>query len=350
MPVATPNVLIIRRRYLGDVVLLGSLLRNLRLHWPQARLTVLVEPRFADVVALHPDANAVLLLPEGVGQWFGFVRELRGARFTHVLDLDNSDKTAVIARLSGAPVRVGLHHGIHALKFGAAYTHVVHDSTELHENRPITEYYLRALEPLGVPVAARDIQLRPRAEDIAAARALAGGGGRVLLVHPGSRSAMRIWPAERFAAVCDFAQDELDLQVVLIGGPAEAELLAEIRGHARTHLLSPPGALPIGRFAALAQLSAAFLCHDSGPMHVAAGVGTPVIALYGSQNAALFRPMGQCHTLLQPPLPCANCVAPGRCLPDDSYKNLCVQNITLDRVKAAVRSALRPRPPTSETR
>jgi heptosyltransferase-3 len=318
MSAAAPNILIIRRRYLGDVVLLGSLLRNLRLHWPQARLTVLVEPRFAEVLTLNPDANSVLFLPERTGQWLGF----RRARFTHVLDLDNSDKTAAVARLSGAPIRVGLHHGIHRLKLGFAYNRVVHDPTELHENRPITEYYLRALEPLEVPLTTREIRLVPREKDLAAARSFAGGSAaRVLLVHPGSRSPMRIWPAERFAAICDYAQDELGAQVVLIGGPGETEVIEQIR--------------------------AAFLCHDSGPMHVAAGVGTRVIALYGSQNAALFRPIGEGHILLQPPLPCATCVAPDRCVRDDSYKNLCVQNISIERVKAAVRTAL---VTTSETR
>lgn len=338
---SAPRILVIRRRYLGDIVLLGSLLRNLRLHWPDAHLAVAVEPRFAEVLALNPDVNATLPLPARLGQWWGFLRTVRGSRFTHVLDLDNTEKTAAIARLSGAKTRVALHHGIHALKLRLAYTHVVHDPTESHENRLIPDYYLLALQPLGVPVATREIRLVPRAADLAAIRPLVGAAGRVLLVHPGSRSAMRIWPAERFAAVCDYAQDELGLQVVLVGGPAEAALVAEIKKHARTHLLTPPGALPIGRFAALASLSDAFLCHDSGPMHVAAAVGTRVIALYGSQNIALFQPMGEGHTLLQPPLPCATCVAPERCVPADSYKNLCVRNIAVERVKAAVAAAIR---------
>jgi ADP-heptose:LPS heptosyltransferase len=338
MSADAPRVLVIRRRYLGDIVLLGSVLRNLRLHWPAAHLSVLVEPRFAEVLALNPEVNSTLNLPASLGEWPGFLRALRRARFTHVLDLDNSDKTAVISRLSGAKIRVGLHHGVHRLKLGGAYTHVMHDPGELHETRPITEYYLRALEPLGVPVVTREVRLVPRESDLAAARALAGAGGRILLVHPGSRSAMRIWPAARFAAVCDYAQDELGLQVVLVGGPAEADLVTEIRGLARTHILTPPGALPLGRFAALAHLSDAFLCHDSGPMHVAAAVGSRVIALYGSQNAALFRPVGDGHTLLQPPLPCVTCVAPGRCVVEDSYQNLCVQNIPPERVKIALGS------------
>jgi ADP-heptose:LPS heptosyltransferase len=338
---AAPRILIIRRRYLGDIVLLGSLLRNLRLKWPDAHLTVLVEPRFADVLRMNPDANAVLLLPRAAREWPRFLREIRAAKFTHVLDLDNTEKTAFIARVSGAPVRVVLHHGTHALKWRALYTDPVYDAETLHETRPITEYYLRALEPLGVPVQTREIRLQPRDEDVTELRRWVGARPRVLLVHPGSRSAMRVWPAERFAEVIDFAQDELDAQVILTGGPADEPLLAAVRERVQTHLLNLPANLPIGGFAALAKLSHALLCHDSGPMHVAAAVGTPVIAIYGSQNAQLFRPMGDGHIVLQPPLPCETCVAPEKCVREDSYKNLCVRNVTAERVKEAVRSKLR---------
>jgi ADP-heptose:LPS heptosyltransferase len=337
----SPHILVIRRRYLGDVVLLGSLLRNLRLHRPQAKLAVLVEARFADVLALNPDVDSTLRLPAGLGEWPRFLRALRAARFTHVLDLDNTEKTAAIARLSGAAQRLALHHGGRRVRFRAAYTNFVHDSPAEHEARPITDYYLRVLEPLGVPLATREIRLAVADAAVAEARRFIGASPRVLLVHPGSRSAMRIWPAERFAAVCDFAQDQLDAQAVLVGGPGDETLLAEIRGHARTHLFMPPGPMPIARFAALAKASSVLLCHDSGPMHVAAAVGTRVIALYGSQNAALFRPMGEGHVLLQPPLPCTNCVAPDRCIPGDSYRNLCVRHLSVERVNAAVQIALR---------
>jgi ADP-heptose:LPS heptosyltransferase len=340
MTARVPHFLVIRRRYLGDIVLLGSLLHNLRLHWPAAQFTVLTEPAYAGLLALNPDNVQPLLLPPGLGAWPGFLRTLRRAHFTHVLDLDNTEKTAAIALLSGASLRVGLHHGIHRLKLRAAYTHVVHDPTELHETRPITEYYLRALEPLGVPVLTREIRLVPRSDDLAAMARLVGAAGKILLVHPGTRSAYRLWPVEQFAAVCDFAQDALGAQVVLTGGPGDATALAAIRRHARTHLLPLPDTLPIGRFAALAKLASAVLCHDSGPMHVAAATGARVIALYGSQNAVLFRPPGENHLLLQPPLPCAACVAPGQCMPGDSYKNFCVRLVDPSRVRSALRAAL----------
>jgi lipopolysaccharide heptosyltransferase II len=341
---AAHRILIIRRRYLGDIVLLGSLVRNLRLYWANAHLGVLVERRFADLLAMNPDVNTTFTLPQKLAQWPRFLRQVRRERFTDVLDLDNTEKTALVARLSGAPKRVVLHHGGHGVKLRAAYTDVVHDPNERHEAHPITDYYLRALEPLGVPVTTREIRLEPDAQEVAALRRFVGASNRVLLIHPGSRSPMRVWPAGRFAAIIDFAQDQLGAQVILVGGPTDEPILAEIRQHVRTHLLTLPGPLPIGRFAALARISHALLCHDSGPMHVAAAVGTPVIAIYGSQNATLFQPMGAGHTLLQPPLPCATCVAPERCVAGDSYRNLCVQNVTLERVREAVRAKLATNP------
>ncbi len=339
-PQNAPRILIIRRRYLGDVVLLGALLRNLRLHWPGAVLAVLVEPGFAEALSLNTDVDQVIPTPAGVRAFPGFMRAVRNARFTHVLDLDNTEQTALVARLSGADVRVGLHHGSLRLKLPFAYTHRVHDPADRHETSPLSEYYLRALDPLGVPVASRDIRLEPHEADVLALRRFVGASSRVLLVHPGSRSPSRLWPAERFATVIDHAQDELDAQVILTGGPADAAILDAIRQRVRTHLLNPPGPASLFQFAALARLSDAVLCHDSGPMHVAAAVGTPVIALYGSQNVMLFRPAGPRHTVLQPPLPCTSCVAPQECDPSDSYRSQCVRNISVDRVIDAVTATL----------
>src|SRR5579872_2855095 len=108
-----PHLLVIRRRSLRDIVLLGSVFRNLRLHWPNAQLAALVEPRFADALAMNSDVDTTLKLPGGLGEWLRFVRTFRTAGFTHVIDLDNTEKTAAIARWSGAPIRVALHHGNH---------------------------------------------------------------------------------------------------------------------------------------------------------------------------------------------------------------------------------------------
>jgi ADP-heptose:LPS heptosyltransferase len=342
-----PRILVIRRRYLGDIVLLGSLFRNLRLHWPQARLTALVEPSYTEVLALNPDVDAVLPLPRsgaGLGTWWRVLGALRGGRFTHVFNLDNVPKAALLARWTGAPFRAGLLYELpHRLNF--LYTHRVVDRPEEHERSPISEYYLKILSTAGVPIVTREIRLVPRAPDLAFARALLESKiespkSKILLVHPGSRSVYRLWPAERFAAVCDRTQRELDTPVLLVGGPGEQTMLAEIQRHARTRPAFVTEPLSVGRFAALAQLCPLLLCHDSGPMHLAAAVGTPVVALLGSQNPVLFAPSGAGHTVLQPPLPCTACIAPDRCVPGDSYRNFCVRNITADTVWTALRRQL----------
>jgi heptosyltransferase-3 len=330
------HVLVIRRRYLGDLVLLGAFLRNLRLHWPAGRIAVLAESAYAGVLALNPDVDTVLTMPRGAAAWPGFALNLWRQGFTHVFNLDNTEGTALLSRASGAGFRLGLHHGGYRLKLRGCYTHAVNDPDELHESRPITEYYLTALAAAGVPLASREVRLVPRPADLEKWGRYVGGGGRVLLVHPGSRSPWRLWPAERFASICDRAQDELGAQVVLVGGPNDQAAVEAIRRLAKSHLLTLQEPMSIPRFAALARLSALMLCHDSGPMHVAAAVGTPVVALYGSQNAVLFRPAGDRHILVQPPLPCTDCVAPDRCVPSDSYRNLCVRRNAVETVFAAV--------------
>jgi len=198
---AAPRVLVIRRRYLGDIVLLGALLRNLRLHWPKAHLAVLVETQYADVVRLNPDANATILLPKQASAfkgWARLVKALRSSRFTHVLDLDNTGKTAVLTRLTGAKMRIALLHELPA-RLPRCYTHRVIDPPELHENRSISDYYLQVLRPLGLEVLSQETRLHLQTPDLIEARRLIEdlpfpAPGPRLLVHPGSRSAFPSGP------------------------------------------------------------------------------------------------------------------------------------------------------------
>jgi ADP-heptose:LPS heptosyltransferase len=349
-PPPAPRLLLIRRRYLGDLVLLGAAIRNLRLHWPTAHLAVLTEPAYAGVVPLNPDLNAALAFPAGPAGWPAFLRTLRRERFTHVLDFDNTEKTALVTRLSGAPLRATFHRERIAFRYRRLYTHTATVTNAFYDSHHITDTYLALPAALGVPVASREVRLVPRDTELAAAQKLLGGPrlpradrpARILL-HPGSRSLHRVWPADRFAAVCDRLQDESGAQIFLLAGPGERDLLDDIRRQAKTHLvaLKPLGSVPA--LAALAAQCDVFLCHDSGPMHIAAAVGTPVVALFGSQNATIWRPLGDRHTVLQPPLPCP-CLgpaAPTPCVRSDSYRSWCVRLLTAEQVFAAVARALR---------
>jgi ADP-heptose:LPS heptosyltransferase len=349
-PADAPRVLVIRRRYLGDIVLLGSVLRNLRLHWPDAQLTVLTEPAYRGILALNPDVSAALTFPTRLTEWPAFVAALRRARFTHVLDFDNTEKTALITRLTGALLRVCFDRELIKFRYPRLYTHSAKVTNAFYDTHHITDTYLELLRPFGVPLASREVRLVPLANDVDAVAPLIGGlkskiknRNSKILIHPGSRSPFRIWPADRFAAVADRLQDELGAQVFLVAGPAEQALVQEIRRHAQTHLVALDRAFSVGQFAALLAQFDAFLCHDSGPMHIAAAVGTPVVALFSGQNATIWRPLGEHHTVLQTTLPCACFPAsqlPSACTPGDSYKSYCVRQLTAEQVFTATRAAL----------
>ncbi|HUR59687.1 MAG TPA: glycosyltransferase family 9 protein [Opitutaceae bacterium] len=343
MPAASPRILIIRRRYLGDIVLLGSVLRNLRLHWPSAHLTVLTEAAFSGVLSLNPDVNGALTFPRGMLEWFGFVRALRRARFTHVLDFDNTDKTALVTRLTAAPIRATFDRELIPFRHPRVYTHRATVTNAFYDAHHITETYLALPAAIGVPVVSREVRLVPHPEDVAEVQRIIPQYGKKLLVHPGSRSEHRIWPPERFAAVCDRLQDELGAQIFLTAGPRERGLVDKIKSKANMHLTLAEAPRTVGGLAALAAQFDVFLCHDSGPMHVAAAVGTPVVALFGSQNATIWRPLGEKHTVLQTKLPCA-CIgpeAPEPCVRDDSYRSYCVRMLQTDEVVEAARPFLR---------
>lgn len=345
---APPRVLIIRRRYLGDVVLLGSMLRNLRLQWPEAHIAVLTEAPYVDVLALNPDVDRAILLPPSrrVAALTALAWRLRRNGFTHVIDVDNTDKTALLAFATGARCRVTYDRQTGGTHFRWAYNRLARLGDGFYASHHITDTYLALLGAIDVEVRTKEVRLVPRLADIAAVvplleRESAADQPRVL-VHPGSRSPFRIWPVERFAQVCDRIQRELGAAVFVVAGPGEQELGRRIRELMTTPVTVIDRALAIGEFSALVSRCDLFLCHDSGPMHVAAAVGTPVVALLSSQNAAIWRPFGKGHTILQTPLPCA-CIgaeAPTPCDRNNGYRSYCVRMIKPDEAFAAVAATL----------
>jgi lipopolysaccharide heptosyltransferase III len=339
------RALVIRRRYLGDVILLGPALRSLRAAWPDAHLAVLTNEAYAGAIALNRDLDQVLALPPGALGFARAVRRVRQERFTHVLDLDARPRTAWLALASGAPVRIGLRRGNRG-RAGRAYSAVARVTPEFVATHHVTQVQDRVLRELGVPPLEATADLTPSAAAMAAAHrrlaemALPPDRGH-LLVHPGSRSRWRLWPAEAFAAACDRIVGEGTASVSFIAGPGEAPLVEAIRARMVQPSAWLRDVLALPELAALIACFDVLLCHDSGPMHLAAAVGTRVVALYGSQGVELWHPLGEGHVALAPPLPCRTCVAPRRCRPENAYANYCVRNISPERVIDALRGQLR---------
>jgi len=358
------RLLVIRRRCLGDIVLLGSFLKNLRLHWPFADIALLTNPAYASAGALHATVDRTYAFPEKLTQRLRLIYALRRARFTHVFDFDNATTTSLVTWLSAAPVRVTYDREGFRLRRSWAYTRIAKIPARDFHTLHITESYLALLPAAGIPICTRDPQLSPSQADIAHVQkfarpptpatthaALALQQNRALpqrprvLVHPGASRTARVWPLERFAAVCDRIATECGAEVFLVAGPDERSAARAIREAAHTAPTVIDEPLAIGQFAALCRHFDLFLCNDSGPMHTAACMGTRVVALFGAQNKLLWGPIGgeaHGHTILQTERPCP-CIADAPCpcvKSDDPDQSYCVRRLSVECVFEAVRRAL----------
>ena len=327
-----PRLLLIRPDHLGDALLAMPTGLALRRAIPTARIDWLVGPWAAEVVERAPHADAILTCrfpgftraPKR-SLWEPYVelarqaRRLRPRRYDAALVLRPDHWWgAMLAAAAGIPARLG-----YAVPECQPFlTHLRPAATSAHaveQGLALARAVVDLLAPGAAIVdAAPTVTIRPD-ERAWADRALAehglGVGGPLVALHAGSGSAVKNWLPERWRQVAATLREDPGVSLVLTGGPAEAPGLAEI---ARGLEPAPPvlaGRTSLGQLAALYERCSLVLGGDSGPLHLAAAVGTPTLRLYGPTDPRLFGPWGDLdrHTVVQAGLacqPCGNLVAP----------------------------------------
>lgn len=335
---APERVLVIKLRYLGDVLLSTPVLTFLRAAFPRASLSILVNPGTEAMVATNPHLDEVLIVERAASplRQLHFALALRRRRFDLVVDLTDGDRAAILSRLTGAAIRVGFNRGNRWR--GRLYTHLV---PVRQQPIPIVRQHLMALETVGISVASSPPVLKVRAADESAAvSALASveitPDERFVAMHPGARWWFKSWPADRFASLIDYVQGKLGVKVVLLGSPADQEAAGAIMDRVETGSRSLVGRLALLELAALLKRAALFVGNDSGPMHIAAAVGAPVIGLFGPSDPTMWGPAGQGHTVFYKGIDCRPCF-PGGCVRGEQN---CMRLIALDEVIPAVERML----------
>lgn len=335
---APERVLVIKLRYLGDVLLSTPVLAALRTAFPGARLSMLVNQGTEVMLAENPHLDEVLIVERSGSplRQLRFAAALRRRRFDLVVDLTDGDRAAILSRLTGAPVRVGFNRGDRWR--GRLYTHLV---PVRQQPVPMVRQHLMALETLGIPVDPSLPVLRIRASDESAAVvALASieitPGERFVAIHPGARWWFKSWPAHQFAGLIDYIQGKLGLKVALLGGDQDQGIAKAILEHVDTGCRSLVGRLTVLEMAALLRRAALFVGNDSGPMHIAAALDTPVIGLFGPADPRVWGPAGQGHTVFYKGVDCRPCF-PGGCLRGEQN---CMRLIALDEVIPVVERML----------
>jgi predicted lipopolysaccharide heptosyltransferase III len=325
------NILVIKLRYLGDVLLATPTLHALKMAYPTSRLTVLVNRGTEDILHANPHLEEIIPLDRGsLVEQSRFAWQIRRKQFDTVVDLTDGDRAAFLSWVSGAPVRIGFN--AEERWTGRCYTEVVRGQAGAHR----IERDLAALAPLGIVVQDRIPRLWLTQEDDALVEQLITDVGIPkdrpwVIVQPGARYWFKAWPPERFAELADRMTDRFGCQVLVAGSPHEQALTETVVKHAKRRLLSIAGRSTVRALAALVKRSALFVGNDTGAMHIAAAVGTPIVGLFGPSNPAEWGPRGGPAETIYKELDCRICFHP-TCQRGEQN---CMKLITVDEVMAA---------------
>jgi heptosyltransferase-2 len=328
-------ILVLRYSALGDVVLATSVLEPLRARFPRARIEWVTSPAYAPLLEGLPGLTAVHRLERGLGGALALGRALRG-RFDLAVDLQNKLKSWLVAH-AAAPRVVAFRRRSAG---GAALA-------LLGLDRPMrgphaTALYAEALRPLGVEGAGR-MRVHPSAAARErAASALAAAGRPRIALAPGASTATKRWPAERFAEVARALAAD-GASIVLAGGPSDRAELDVFRAALGGPVAADLTDLPVDALAAgLADVDLLVAC-DSGPVHLAAAAGTPVVAIFGPTSPERWGPPPPGRALALP-IGCAPCSNHGgaRC-PEGHHR--CMLDLGAAAVVQAARHAMAHRPP-----
>lgn len=334
------NILVVKLRYIGDVLLATPVFRALRDRFPEARLTAAVHRGTEEILKGNPNIHEVLVVERGgLGEQRRFLGEIRRRRFDCVIDLTDGDRSAILAGLSGAPVRIGFNeeHRWRGLLYSTVATvgpGVVHR----------LEHDLEALRPLGIDPKPGPLALSVAPEhDVNAGRLLEElGAGRdskpLVMIQPGARYWFKAWPAPRFAELADRLTEAFGCRVLVGGNQQEVSLAETIRSQSRSKPLILAGRASLPDYAAILKRCALFVGNDNGPMHMAAAMDVPVVALFGPSNPEEWGPRGRRVRILYKGLDCRRCFHP-TC---ERGEQSCMQQITVEEVFAAAGSLLTP--------
>jgi len=313
-PGAVTRILVRGTNWVGDAVLTTPALAALRAGFPQAKITLLAKPAIAELLQAHPALDEIVLYRDpgphgGLGGKVALAIQLNHGRYDLAVLLQNAFEAAAVTALAGIPNRYGYATDGRSLLL----THRVALTPTLRRMHQVA-YYLELLRPLGIPVepSAPTLYMTPE-EDVAAVERLRTFGvdaDKMLIgLNPGSiyGSAKR-WIPERFAQVADRLAVEQGAAVLIFGGKGEEALGTAIAGMmmAPTSVLS--GQTTVRQMMALVKRCRLFLTNDTGPMHIAAAFGVPLVAIFGPTNPATTSPYGPGHELVRHPVECSPCL------------------------------------------
>lgn len=347
------RVLVVCLKNIGDVVLASPVFSALKGAVPGASVDALVNGGTEDVLVENPDIGEVIVLDRRAlkGVFSRLAAELRllgavrSGKYDMVVTLSSGSRGRNVALLSGARIRVGPEPKKKKI-FGVPYfTDPVRHAPR---GRHYVERNLDCLRRVGIfpEPGARRTTFFEGAEATSRARGLLDGAGikegePYMVAHPTSRWMFKCWPAGKVAGLIDRVRTECGLRVVLTSGPDgfEKAYVADLLEALTTEVVDFSARLSLRELGAVVRGARLFFGVDSAPMHIAAAVGTPVVALFGPTSAVDWAPWGEGHRVITSPD--HECVPCGRDGCGGSKVSECLTDIGISTVFEAVRDGLR---------
>jgi heptosyltransferase-1 len=343
------KILILKPSSLGDVIHALPVLRLLKGHLPQAEIFWWIDAGLSPLLEGDPDLAGLFLFQRkrwnSPWRWpeaWRTIQSLRAQRFDWVIDLQSLLRTGVVAWLANGAFTVGLDD----TREGAPCFYDVAVPRPSYATHAV-DWYKQVLPVLGVPVERPFDWLPPRPEAAAQVEALwQPGRARWLALQPGARWENKRWPASHFAeTVRRLAARHPDLRFAVLGGTDDQALGATIAPAAPARCLDLTGKTSLPQTIEWLRRCELMITNDTGPMHIAAALGKPIIALFGPTDPRRTGPYGQQAGVLQLPLPCVPCLK-------DSCRWIrpheCLQTLTatqvVDRVEQCLALSERPAP------
>ncbi len=341
----TCRILVTRTDRIGDLVLSTPVFTALRRRFPQAWIACVTFSENRELVEGHPDLNEVILYDKkgrekGLLGNFLFAERLKSKKFDAVIHLHATNRMHWTGWLAGIPARIGWKR-----KSAWTLTHALPDikkEGKQHES----EYNFELLRFLGIEKPAQiepyfppNERARLSLEELLRHHGVDQDRPRVIL-SPAASCVSKRWPAERFGYLAEQLVNRYGVQILITGSAEDAALAAKIGAAANIELCDLTGRLSLGMLGELFKQSALLISNDSGPVHIAAAVGTPVISIFGRKQAGLsparWRPLGIDTRVVWKDVGCETCLA-HNC----QIHFLCLDSISVDEVLHAV-NALTP--------
>jgi lipopolysaccharide heptosyltransferase III len=343
-PENAKRVLVIKLRHIGDVLMMTPMLRALKDAMPEAEITAVVPDGMEDLLAANPCVNEVLTFRKGGGliEDLRLLKSLWDKKFDIAINMTEGDRGAIMCLVSGAKIRIGADpKGKGFWGKGRLFTSLVPQKWDRH--RALMDMEMAV--PLGIKPANQGLELyTSRCDDEYVGGLLADQGIEddepIATVHPTSRWLFKCWNDKSVAEVIDYLQAK-GLRVIMTSGPdkKETEKAAHIASLAKTPPVDLTGLLTLGQLASLLKMSRLFFGVDSAPMHMAAAVGTPVVALFGPSDYKVWAPFTDKARVVvkEDTFPCLPCRKDG-C--GGSKRSRCLEAITVEEVIRAFEEIL----------